>query len=215
MKIRRTIAALVLSLLASGCATGPERPEVSELAAQGYDALAAGDLQTAETLLTQALAEQPDDPNIQVALGEVYQQTGRLDEAREMYLRVLQAEPQVSEGMPNPATRARQHLEELYLAEVAETAQPEPAQTVSVEPAPFSHWVQVGYFSSPGNADRHWQSFSRRFPNIAQNWEVRFLEIDRGTKIRLGPYESLDAARQVCNSIRRNGEDCFPGSGGP
>lgn len=87
--MNRIIATLFAASLVSGCASfGQQQQQAAEVPAslqRGYDAAAAGDYVTAEPLLLNSLAEQPNNPYALLALGVVNSQTGRLGEALRYY----------------------------------------------------------------------------------------------------------------------------------
>jgi predicted Zn-dependent protease len=59
-------------------------PEVEELGRQGMEAIYAGDPETAERLLKEALAKEPDAPDLLNNLADVYSIQGRREESREL-----------------------------------------------------------------------------------------------------------------------------------
>jgi tetratricopeptide (TPR) repeat protein len=88
------------------------------LADQGYKALSEGNYHDAETYLNSALDANPSNPYALLNMGVVYENTQRLDQAREMYARVVLIDPQseakesTDEGMVGAplAEIARQNL---------------------------------------------------------------------------------------------------------
>jgi hypothetical protein len=64
-----------------------------ELSNEGFQALSAKDYGQAEASLEKALSISPDNPYALLNMGVVYQETGRLDEARKMYEKVIALKP--------------------------------------------------------------------------------------------------------------------------
>ena len=83
------IAALAAWLSLSACASTDQR-----LATKGFEAIEKSQLADAERVLTEALDSNPDNPYALLNLGAVYQRTGRFDEAREMFERVIALDAQ-------------------------------------------------------------------------------------------------------------------------
>ena len=75
---------LVAVLLLVSCASDGMR-----LTTRGYEAIERGTLVEAELHLETALMLEPDNPFALLNMGYVFQQTGRYDEAREMYQKVI------------------------------------------------------------------------------------------------------------------------------
>jgi tetratricopeptide (TPR) repeat protein len=63
------------------------------LSEQGFDALSRGNYQEAEEYLDKALALNRINPYALLNMGVVYQNTGRYEEARMMYIRVISQNP--------------------------------------------------------------------------------------------------------------------------
>jgi Flp pilus assembly protein TadD len=60
-----------------------------ELSEQAYKAIVAGNYDKAEAILEVALSINPDNPYALLNLGVVYQNTGRIEAAREQYVKVI------------------------------------------------------------------------------------------------------------------------------
>ncbi len=88
------------------------------LADRGYQALSEGNYRDAELYLNSALEANPSNPYALLNLGVVFEQTERIDQARDMYARVIlinpqaEAEESTNEGMVGAslAEIARQNL---------------------------------------------------------------------------------------------------------
>ena len=74
-----------------GC--GPMSADM-KLSDQGFEALSEGNFQEAETYLEEALAVNPLNPYALLNMGVVYQNTGRLEKARLMYIKVMAQNPE-------------------------------------------------------------------------------------------------------------------------
>jgi Tfp pilus assembly protein PilF len=103
-------AALAAWLLLSACASTDQR-----LANKGFEAIEKGQLVDAERVLTEALDSNPDNPYALLNLGTVYQRTGRFDQAREMFERVIALDPKEV-----PARKSKFIQESKTLREIAE-----------------------------------------------------------------------------------------------
>lgn len=75
---------LWLGLGVSGCAT-----QDMQLSNEGFQAISKRDYAQAEGPLKKALSINPDNPYALLNMGVVYQETGRLDKARQMYERLI------------------------------------------------------------------------------------------------------------------------------
>ena len=102
------VAALAVSLLLSACASTDQR-----LADKGFEAIENGQLVDAERVLTEALDSNPDNPYALLNLGAVYQRTGRFDQAREMFERVIALDPQEVPARRSKFVQASKTLREI------------------------------------------------------------------------------------------------------
>jgi general secretion pathway protein D len=87
MRLVKTTAFLVVAL--AGCAT---MTEDNRLATRGFNYIDEGDMRAAEEELNAALDVNPDNPYALLNLGVVYEATGRTDDARDYYIRVIESE---------------------------------------------------------------------------------------------------------------------------
>ncbi len=101
------IAALTISVLAAPSTKPERRPETSELYATGMEAVRRGDFGAARERFALADAAKPDDPDILNMLAYATRKTGKLEEARVLYLRALALRPEFPE--------CREYLGECYL----------------------------------------------------------------------------------------------------
>jgi len=89
MKISFRLALFMLGIAGVvGCAT-----QDMELSNEGFQAISGKNYGHAETSLEKALSINPDNPYALLNMGVVYQETGRLDKARQMYEKVIALQP--------------------------------------------------------------------------------------------------------------------------
>ncbi len=88
---------LFLAIIAAGCASRDQR-----LANNGFSAIEGGRYADAERMLTEAVQLNPDNPYALLNLGAVYQRTGRFNQAREMFDKVI-----ALDALQNPARRSK------------------------------------------------------------------------------------------------------------
>ncbi|MEP2103502.1 MAG: SPOR domain-containing protein [Parasphingorhabdus sp.] len=76
---------------------------------------------------------------------------------------------------------------------------------------PGSAMIQLGAFSSSGQADRAWSGFSRRFADIgALPKKIVQGTVEGGTIYRLNAVApDVSAAQKVCNGLKAAGESCI------
>jgi Tfp pilus assembly protein PilF len=92
---------LIASIAAAlgGCAVTPSSE--TKLVKSGFEYILNQQWSEAESVLLQALESNADDPYALLNLGAVYQQTGRNEEAREMYNRVIDSGTTLRAGRSN------------------------------------------------------------------------------------------------------------------
>jgi Flp pilus assembly protein TadD len=78
-----------ISLLLLSCASTPEKAPDVDLTEQAFEAISAGDFRKAEALLEVALSINPNNPFAILNMGVVYQNTNRIERAREQYVKVI------------------------------------------------------------------------------------------------------------------------------
>jgi len=83
------IILLSLSFLLISCSSTPEKAPDVDLSEQAFEAISEGDYEQAEALLEVALSINPDNPYAILNLGVVYQRTGRIEKAREQYVKII------------------------------------------------------------------------------------------------------------------------------
>jgi tetratricopeptide (TPR) repeat protein len=135
MRVSRWLVLLTLSIAGLvGCAT-----QDMELSNEGFQAISGKNYGQAETSLEKALSINPDNPYALLNMGVVYQETGRLSKARQMYEKVIALQPKEVAEESNTgsfagkglADIARENLKLLEAKEAELTARRKP-----VEPAP-------------------------------------------------------------------------------
>ena len=92
MKIK-ALFIIILSFLLVSCSSTPEKAPDVDLSEQAFEAISAGDYEKAEALLEVALSINPDNPYALLNLGVVYQNTGRIEKAREQYVKIILLDP--------------------------------------------------------------------------------------------------------------------------
>ena len=98
VRIAALAAVLILPLALAGCATAGGM----DLVNKGFNHIEKGELVDAETLLTEAVQKYPDNPYAILDLGTVYQRTGRVELARQMFDKVI-----AMDAKDNPARRSK------------------------------------------------------------------------------------------------------------
>ena len=78
-----------LSLLLLSCASTPEKAPDVDLTEQAFEAISVGEFKKAEALLEVALSINPNNPFAILNMGVVYQNTNRIEQAREQYVKVI------------------------------------------------------------------------------------------------------------------------------
>jgi tetratricopeptide (TPR) repeat protein len=102
VQIKWLACVFVIAFTLTGCASleedlnrygyGPMSEDM-KLSDQGFDALSQGNYQEAEKYLQEALSLNPLNPYALLNMGVVYQNTGRLEKARLMYIKVMAQNP--------------------------------------------------------------------------------------------------------------------------
>lgn len=222
---------LFIALSLGACASAPQKESLSE---QGYQAMEAGNMEEAERLLTAAVEENPNDLQAVIHLATLYQKTNRPEQARPLYQFVIDAEESAAETGQDPEEAARlaqiardsiaqmdreEAMRQEALRLEAEAAQraaappPPPPEPEPVAPPPVQreagHHIQVGAYSMRANAEHMHARLMQRHAALIKGKDVEMMEIDRLTKVRIGPYKTIDDAERACRNLKRAGVDCF------
>jgi cell division septation protein DedD len=88
-----------------------------------------------------------------------------------------------------------------------ETPTPPPAAPQPKPTGGAGSIVQLGAFQNRAQAERAWTSLSTRFPGVAALNKM-IVPFSGGIRLR-GGAASPDAARQVCQTLKGAGENCF------
>ena len=88
---------IILPLITAGCASSDQN-----LANKGFTAIENGHYADAERMLTEAVQQNPENPYALLNLGTVYQRTGRFDQARDLFEKVIAMNAQ-----QNPTKRSK------------------------------------------------------------------------------------------------------------
>jgi hypothetical protein len=110
----------------------------------------------------------------------------------------LEALPEENVAAPEPKTIPPGETRE----PVPEKPKPEPKPTG----APGTI-VQLGAYTSAGQAQRGWDALSARFPSL-NGTDKLIVRFSGGYRLRAGTA-SPDAARQMCQTLKAAGEACF------
>ena len=118
---------------------------------------------------------------------------------------------------------ARLDLNKLPETPVAKPVKPEPAPTTTTDdkaaapqekPVPEAKptggsgsVVQLGAFANQAQAERAWTALSARFPNLGALNKL-IVPFSGGIRLRAGAASPADA-RQVCQTLKAAGENCF------
>jgi len=103
------------------------------------------------------------------------------------------AKPPKAQPQPAPATEAK-------APPAREAPEPKPA-------GPAGSVVQLGAFANQAQAERAWTALSARFPSVAALSKM-VVPFSGGIRLRAGAASSGDA-KQVCQTLRAAGENCF------
>ena len=111
--MNKTRLFLIASLAAAlgGCAVPFTKEQ--QLVQDGFDHILNQQWSDAETVLLQALESDANDPYALLNLGVVYQQTGRDDQARDMYNRVIESDTTLRASRSNLTDERDRLLTEL------------------------------------------------------------------------------------------------------
>jgi len=110
LRVVAVAVVLVLPVFLAGCVSRDMR-----LANKGFDHIEDGRLVDAESVLTEAVQDNPNNAYAVLNLGTVYQRTGRFDQARSMFEKVIALDTQ-----ENPAKRSKFLDSSKNLREIAE-----------------------------------------------------------------------------------------------
>lgn len=227
------ISYLLFALSLVGCAAGPTHDQT--LNEQGLNAMQAGNLQEAERLLTEAVQENPNNLQALTNLATLYRNTGRPEQAREYFLRVIDGEATAEEYDQDPeeaallAQVARENIVQMNQeeamrqealrrqAEEAELAaraavidpplQPEPVPAPVVEESGYR--IQTGAFAKPANAESMRDLLVRRHASLTRDKQVHLVNVSGLTKVQVGPYSTPGEADSACRALKRAGVVCF------
>jgi Flp pilus assembly protein TadD len=109
-RVLATAAVIIVPAFLAGCVSSDRKA-----ASKGFAAIEAGQLAEAESVLTEAVQVNPNNPYAFLNLGTVYQRTGRSDQAREIFERVVALDPN-----EKPSKRSKFVDESKTLKQIAE-----------------------------------------------------------------------------------------------
>ena len=108
---KRFMLVWIFVVLFGACAS--TLTEDQRLSEQGFQELSGRDYREAEMLLDEALSLNPNNPYALLNMGVVYQNTGRMEEAQEMYERVIALAPEDKAAVSNKSSAVGNYLTEL------------------------------------------------------------------------------------------------------
>lgn len=117
-KYMKALVSLILIVVLTGCGMNSQKalPYDMTLANEGYEELIRQNFDQAEAFFDLALSINPQNPYALLNLGVVYHNTGRYEQAKQMYQKVIELDKE---------TKAKQTTDKNYkgktLAEIAET----------------------------------------------------------------------------------------------
>jgi tetratricopeptide (TPR) repeat protein len=224
-------AFLLIALSLAACASGPTRDQT--LNGQGLSAMQVGNMEEAERLLTEAVDENPNNLQALYNLGMLYQKTNRPEKAREYYQRVIDGQADAEKNGMDPkeaeqlAQLARDSIAQMDREEemrqeamrqaTAKQAAKEggfipPAQPKPV-PAPVmeesGYRIQTGAYAVAVNAEIMRDVLIERHASLIRGKQVTMVKIDGLTKVRVGPYRTIEEANRACRAFKRAGVSCF------
>lgn len=81
----------------------------------------------------------------------------------------------------------------------------------SVPPNPIPYGVAIGGFVAPQNAEATWRDLQMKLgPLLLEFSPVLSAQTDQGSRILVGPMETLAEARQMCERLERIAFSCLP-----
>ncbi|MGV6802482.1 MAG: SPOR domain-containing protein [bacterium] len=94
------------------------------------------------------------------------------------------------------------------------TPKPQPAVTPTPVTGRATHVVQVGAFRSDVEADGFFTTMNRKYSTLMQGKVKDVERADLGERgiyyrLRIGPFTSSDAAKNWCNDLKAQGQDCL------
>jgi cell division septation protein DedD len=85
---------------------------------------------------------------------------------------------------------------------------PKPAPAAEPKPTgPAGSVIQLGAFANQAQAERAWSALSARFPSIAAMNKL-VIPFSGGIRLRAAAQSSAEA-KQVCQTLKAAGENCF------
>ena len=110
MRKQKYVLPVLIVVLLAGCATISEDLRLSDL---GFQELSKGNYEQAEKYLIKALEINPFNPYAILNLGVVYQNTGRLEKAREAYHYVISLHAEDTVAVSNDPAAIGKSLEDI------------------------------------------------------------------------------------------------------
>jgi tetratricopeptide (TPR) repeat protein len=114
----KALASIIIVIMLSGCGMNRQAnlPYDMTIANKGYEAMIRQDYDEAEAFFDLALSVNPVNPYALLNLGVVYQNTGRIEKAKNMYLKVIELNSEIKATHTTDIT-----YQGKTLADIAET----------------------------------------------------------------------------------------------
>jgi Flp pilus assembly protein TadD len=116
----RTMVALAIAAATAAPALAQSRPGLPSSQTNPYSAyeiISAGDMTRAETVLVRQVRMHPRAPEVALNLASVYLRTGRVDQARTLYRRVMDL-PEMAMDMPDGSIRSSHDVADHGMARI-------------------------------------------------------------------------------------------------
>jgi hypothetical protein len=130
-----------------------------------------------------------------------------------------EAAPAVPESTPEPATPAQETASAPEPAPAPEPAAPATTQEAAVTPPPApaavgNTRVQLAAVKSEDNARTEWAKMQKAHPDLLGGLTLNIERVDKGAsgifyRIQAGPVADRAAAKQLCASLKGQGQDCI------
>ena len=155
---KRFLLVGMLGFILGGCAT-----QDMELSNEGFQEISRRNYGPAEVQLEKALSINPDNPYALLNMGVVYQETGRLDKARQMYERLIGLQPKDIAEKSNTGSLAGKGLvdiakENLKLLEAREAELAASRKPVETAPQATSTSLSPKETTLPPPEKKGWES---------------------------------------------------------
>ena len=232
-KYWRFALVLILGAMSVGCAG---KSQDIRLLDQGIQELSKGNYQKAELYLDGALSVNPDNPYALLNMGMIYQITGRIEKACQMYEKVIALDIKMEADQASEDLAAGKPLVEVAKEnlEIIKGQRPEPAEPIKkpVQEAPSAPLAQEKTESeheerpsgdkkitaleekalSPAKSDDKTQKqlvVKGKEDHDSAQGGGRASSFKRFYSIQIGALESLENAESMVNNLKKLGHNAF------